>query len=69
MIIKILLLILSIPFSWVIAYVITMVSFWIDLNINRPNSEEMIYIKRKHLDMNKYVWIFVFIVLIVLIFV
>ena len=62
---KILIILASIVLSWVIAYSITMVSFWIDLNINYPDSEQMIYMKRKHLNMNKYVWLFVLIILVV----
>ena len=50
--------------SWFIAYAITMASFWIDLNINYPDSEQMIYMKRKHLNMNKYVWLLVFMILV-----
>ena len=61
---KILIILASIVLSWVFAYSITMVSFWIDLNINYPDSEQMIYMKRKHLNMNKYVWLLVFMVLV-----
>lgn len=60
---KILIILASIVLSWVIAYSITMVSFWIDLNINYPDSEQMIYMKRKHMNMNKFVWIFVFLMM------
>ena len=61
---KILIILASIVLSWVIAYSITMVSFWIDLNINYPDSEQMTYMKRKHLNMNKYVWLLVFMILV-----
>jgi len=60
---KILIVLFSIIMSWFIAYAITMVSFWIDLNINYPDSEQMRYMKRKHLNMNKFVWIFVFLMI------
>jgi len=62
---KILIVLFSIIMSWFIAYAITMASFWIDLNINNPDSEQMIYMKRKHLNMNKFVWLFVWIILVV----
>ena len=61
---KILIIMASIVISWVIAYAITMVSFWIDLNINYPDSEQMTYMQRKHLNMNKYVWLLVFMILV-----
>ena len=61
---KILIILASIVLSWVIAYSITMVSFWIDLNINYPDSEQMTYMQRKHLEMNKYVWLLVFVILV-----
>ena len=61
---KILIILASIVISWVIAYSITMASFWIDLNINYPDSEQMTYMKRKHLNMNKYVWLLVFMILV-----
>ena len=60
---RILIVLISIIGSWFIAYAITMASFWIDLNINNPDSEQMIYIKRKHLNMNKFVWLFVFLMI------
>jgi hypothetical protein len=60
---KILIVLISIIMSWFIAYAITMASFWIDLNINYPDSEQMTYMQRKHLNMNKYVWIFVFLMM------
>jgi hypothetical protein len=60
---KILIVLFSIIMSWFIAYAITMASFWIDLNINYPDSEQMIYMQRKHLNMNKFVWIFVFLMI------
>jgi len=60
---EILFVLISIISSWFIAYAITMASFWIDLNINNPDSEQMIYIKRKHLNMNKFVWLFIFLML------
>ena len=65
---KILVILLSIVVSWIIAYSITMVSFWIDLNINNPNSEQMTYMKSHHLKMNKFVWLFTLIIIIVCVF-
>lgn len=55
----------SIPVSWGIAYIITMIIFWVDLNINNQDRDKEIrlYLQKKHLDMNLYVNIFVFIVL------
>jgi len=64
MIFKILIILISIIVSWGIAYAITMITFWIDLNITNPDSEQMTYLKRKHLKMNKFIWLFVFIMII-----
>ncbi len=61
---QILIILACIVISWLIAYAVTMASFWIDLNINYPDSEQMVYMKRKHLNMNKYVWLIVFIFLV-----
>jgi len=61
---KIVIVLISIIISWIIAYSITMVLFCIDLNINNPDSEQMTYIKRKHLKMNKFVWLVIFIMVI-----
>ena len=55
--------ILSIVLSYLIGYGITMASFWIDLRINIPDKEQQTYMKRKHLQMNKFVWLFAFLVL------
>lgn len=60
--------ILSIILSYLISYSITMASFWIDLRINNPNKEQASYIKGKHLQMNKFVWLFSFIVLLLYMF-
>ncbi len=55
----------SIVGSYFISYFLTMTAFWIDLNINNPNKEEIILIKKNHLKTNKYIWLIVFLILIV----
>ena len=37
-----------------------MICFWIDLNINRPDREQMAVIKHRHLFMHKFIWLAAF---------
>ena len=47
--------------SWFIAYFITMGIFYFNLVINKPDSyDEINSIKKVHLNMNIFVWIFIF---------
>ena len=54
---------IAIVLSYGVAYALTMASFWIDLNINRPDREQMEFMKKGHLRMNKWVWLAVFLLM------
>ena len=54
---------ITIVLSYGAAYAITMTSFWIDLNINHPGKEQIEYMKKGHLRMNKWVWLGVFLMM------
>jgi hypothetical protein len=50
--------------SWGIAFCFSMFFFWIDLEINLPqNQSEIDFIKSKHLEMNKYLHVWVLLVI------
>jgi len=47
--------------SWFISYFITMGLFYLNLVISKPdNYEDINSIKKVHLNMNVFVWIFIF---------
>ncbi|MEI6749171.1 MAG: hypothetical protein ACOYMF_14655 [Bacteroidales bacterium] len=55
--------------SYGAAYVFTMFFFWVDLEINNPETtEQMNYLKSRHLKMNKYVNLAIFIGLCIYVF-
>ena len=67
LIIKIL---LSVIICWCVAYAITMAIFYIDLRLNNPDTDEKIkFLKMRHLNMNKYVFLFLFILSLIKIFI
>ena len=48
--------------SWGIAYCFTLLFFWIDLEINDPDTPSQIdQIKKRHLKMNKYLHVMLFV--------
>lgn len=56
--------------SWVISFIVTLTMFFVDLNVNdpKPFSFEVDFIRGRHLKMNKFVWLGMFILLLILIF-
>jgi hypothetical protein len=60
----------SLIISWALSFVVTICLFYTDLNINDPEpfSKEIDFIRGRHLKMNKFVWIAIFITILFLIF-